>query len=132
MIEIRNVTKRFGRVTALDGVTLSIGAGEKLAFVGANGSGKTTLLRAVLGLVRVEGEVTIAGVDVARKPWSRCARWRTSRRSRRRSRRPSSRSSAPPRRCEARATRPRGRARDASASTSASRDRSASAICRAA
>ena len=68
MIEIRNVTKRFGRVTALDGVTLSIGAGEKLAFVGANGSGKTTLLRAVLGLVRVEGEVAVAGVDVARKP----------------------------------------------------------------
>lgn len=68
MIEIRNVTKRFGRVTALDGVTLSIGAGEKLAFVGANGSGKTTLLRAVLGLVRVDGEVAIAGVDVAKRP----------------------------------------------------------------
>lgn len=68
MITVAQVTKRFGRVTALDGVTLTIGAGEHVAFVGANGSGKTTLLRALLGLVRVEGRVTIGGVDVAREP----------------------------------------------------------------
>lgn len=68
MIEIRSLTKRFGRVTALDGVTLSVGAGEKVAFVGANGSGKTTLIRAVLGLVRIEGRIIIEGVDVAREP----------------------------------------------------------------
>jgi ABC-type multidrug transport system ATPase subunit len=68
MITVAQVTKRFGRVTALDGVTLTIGSGECVAFVGANGSGKTTLLRALLGLVRVEGRVTIAGVDVGREP----------------------------------------------------------------
>ena len=68
MITVAQVTKRFGRVTALDGVTLTIGSGEQVAFVGANGSGKTTLLRALLGLVRVEGRVTIGGVDVAREP----------------------------------------------------------------
>jgi ABC-type multidrug transport system ATPase subunit len=68
MITVAQVTKRFGRVTALDGVTLSIGSGEQVAFVGSNGSGKTTLLRALLGLVRVEGVVTIGGVDVAREP----------------------------------------------------------------
>ena len=68
MITVAQVTKRFGRVTALDGVTLTIGSGEHVAFVGANGSGKTTLLRALLGLVRVEGRVTIGGVDVAREP----------------------------------------------------------------
>jgi ABC-2 type transport system ATP-binding protein len=68
MITVAHVTKRFGRVTALDGVTLTIGSGEHVAFVGANGSGKTTLLRALLGLVRVEGRVTIGGVDVAREP----------------------------------------------------------------
>lgn len=67
MITVAQVTKRFGRVTALDGVTLTIGSGEHVAFVGANGSGKTTLLRALLGLVRVEGRVTIGGVDVARE-----------------------------------------------------------------
>ena len=68
MITVAQVTKRFGRVVALDGVTLTIGSGEQVAFVGANGSGKTTLLRALLGLVRVEGRVTIGGVDVAREP----------------------------------------------------------------
>ena len=68
MITVAQVTKRFGRVTALDGVTLTIGSGEHVAFVGANGSGKTTLLRALLGLVRVDGRVTIGGVDVAREP----------------------------------------------------------------
>ncbi len=68
MITISRITKRFGRVTALDDVSLRIGAGEKLAFVGANGSGKTTLLRALLGLVQVEGRITIDGTDVAKEP----------------------------------------------------------------
>ncbi len=68
MITVAQVTKRFGRVTALDGVTLTIGSGEHVAFVGANGSGKTTLLRALLGLVQVEGRISIGGVDVAREP----------------------------------------------------------------
>lgn len=68
MITVAQVTKRFSRVTALDGVTLTIASGEQVAFVGANGSGKTTLLRALLGLVRIEGRVTIGGVDVAREP----------------------------------------------------------------
>lgn len=68
MIDVQGVTKRFGRVLAVDGVSLSIAQGERVALVGPNGSGKTTLLRAILGLVRVEGRVLIGGVDVARSP----------------------------------------------------------------
>ncbi len=68
MITVAQVKKSFGPVVALDGVTFEILAGERVAFVGANGSGKTTLLRALLGLVRVEGRVTILGSDVAREP----------------------------------------------------------------
>ena len=68
MITVAQVKKSFGPVVALEGVTFEILAGERVAFVGANGSGKTTLLRALLGLVRVEGRVTILGSDVAREP----------------------------------------------------------------
>jgi len=68
MIDVRHVSKSFGPVLALRDVSLHISAGERVAFVGTNGSGKTTLLRAILGLLRVEGIVTVAGVDVARRP----------------------------------------------------------------
>lgn len=68
MIEIEHVSKRFGRLRALDDVSLRIAMGERVGFVGSNGSGKTTLLRALVGLLRVDGRVTIDGVDVAAAP----------------------------------------------------------------
>ncbi|MFY0563233.1 ATP-binding cassette domain-containing protein [Archangium lansingense] len=68
MISVQNVTKKFGRVLALDAVSLQLKPGDKVAIVGTNGSGKTTLLRALAGLLRVEGRIEVFGTDVARQP----------------------------------------------------------------
>lgn len=68
MIALREVKKCFGPVTALAGVSLRVVCGERIALVGSNGSGKTTLLRALVGLVRVSGQVEIGGIDVQRHP----------------------------------------------------------------
>ena len=51
-IEIRNLTKRFGNVTALEDVDLTVETGSIHAIVGENGAGKTTTLRAVSGVVK--------------------------------------------------------------------------------
>ena len=62
MLEFRNVSARYGKLTALAEVSLSVADGERVAVFGHNGAGKTTLLKcAVGGLENVDGEVTCAG-----------------------------------------------------------------------
>jgi ABC-2 type transport system ATP-binding protein len=51
-IELQGVVKRFGRTTALDGLTLSVGRGELVGLLGPNGAGKTTTIKLLLGLAR--------------------------------------------------------------------------------
>ena len=67
MIVVEHVTKRFGRATAVRDASFEIPQGRALALWGANGAGKTTLIRCVLGLIRFEGRVTVAGFDVRRQ-----------------------------------------------------------------
>ncbi len=65
VVELRNIVKRFGRVTAVDGVSLRIGDGEFYILLGPSGCGKTTTLRIIAGLEYPdEGKVLIDGVDV--------------------------------------------------------------------
>jgi len=64
-LELRNVTKRFGDIIALNAVSFTLDDGEFFVVVGPNGSGKTTLLRVIAGLVEPDsGEVYIEGVKV--------------------------------------------------------------------
>jgi ABC-2 type transport system ATP-binding protein len=66
-IEVRGVEKRFGRVLALDGVSLEVEQGEFFALLGPNGAGKTTLISALGGLARADaGSLAIMGHDVQR------------------------------------------------------------------
>lgn len=55
IIEFKNVTKRFGSVTILDGVNLAVEPGEKVVLIGPSGSGKSTLLRCINGLEKIQG-----------------------------------------------------------------------------
>jgi len=62
VLAVDNVTKRYGTVVALDGVSLGVARGEVLGFLGPNGAGKTTTMRAILGLVALDGgEITWDG-----------------------------------------------------------------------
>ena len=67
VITTRGLTKRFGRVTAVDDVDLQIAAGARFGLLGPNGSGKTTLVRLLLGLVHAtKGEIEVLGAAMPR------------------------------------------------------------------
>src|SRR4029078_4985538 len=64
-IEINGLTKRFGAVTAVDTLTLSVESGEIFGFLGPNGSGKSTLIRMLWGLISpTAGTALVAGFDI--------------------------------------------------------------------
>ena len=68
-VEIRELTKRFGAFTAVDGVSLSVNEGEIFGFLGANGAGKSTTIRMMCGLLApTSGTALVLGVDVAKDP----------------------------------------------------------------
>lgn len=69
MIEIRDFTKRYGEVTAVDGLNLAIGEGETFGFIGPNGAGKSTTIRFLATLLNpTHGDATVNGYSVRREP----------------------------------------------------------------
>jgi ABC-type multidrug transport system ATPase subunit len=72
VIDVTELSVRFGATTAVDGVSFKVAAGSTLALWGANGAGKSTVIRAILGLQDFTGTIRVGGHDVRRK--GRCAR----------------------------------------------------------
>jgi ABC-2 type transport system ATP-binding protein len=69
MIEVQNLTKRYGAFTAVDDVSFSVAKGEILGFLGPNGAGKTSTMRVLTGYMPpTEGRAIVAGYDVLDKP----------------------------------------------------------------
>lgn len=69
MIDIQNLSKKFGALEAVRELTLNVPAGELFCFLGPNGAGKTTTIKMACGLLRPSsGKITIAGYDLAREP----------------------------------------------------------------
>ncbi|MBI1737579.1 MAG: ABC transporter ATP-binding protein [Candidatus Rokubacteria bacterium] len=68
-VETRGLTKRFGKIVAVDHLDLAVRTGELYGFLGPNGAGKSTTLRMLCGILEpTEGEGTVLGIDLRRDP----------------------------------------------------------------
>ena len=69
VVDIQGLSKRFGRATAVDDVSLSIRPGTTLGLLGPNGAGKSTTLRMLMGMLRpTAGTINVFGRDMAAEP----------------------------------------------------------------
>jgi ABC-2 type transport system ATP-binding protein len=69
MIEIRNLSKKFGQFTAIDDLSFSVNEGEVLGFLGPNGAGKSTTMKVITGFLSASsGVVTVDGYDIGKNP----------------------------------------------------------------
>ena len=77
MLELKNITKSYGKKTALEDVSVAFGPGQIVGLFGENGAGKTTLMKCILGLTGYKGEVTLDGErigcgNIARLSFATC------------------------------------------------------------
>ena len=71
MIEIKNVTKKYGNISAIKNVSFNVNDGEIFAFIGHNGAGKTTLIKSIVGIHKFEeGDILINGKSIKDDPIS--------------------------------------------------------------
>jgi branched-chain amino acid transport system ATP-binding protein len=68
MLNVENVSVRYGGSEVLHDVSLTIGEGDIIALLGANGSGKTTLINAISGFLPLNGRITLNGTDLTKSP----------------------------------------------------------------
>ena len=69
MIEVKNVTKKYGKFTAVDNITFTINEGEIIGLLGPNGAGKSTTMNMLTGFIeQTQGEIIIDGYDMLKKP----------------------------------------------------------------
>ena len=69
MIRLHQLTKRYGRFTAVDRIDLTVPSGELFGFLGPNGAGKTTTFRMIAGILRpTSGTIEVGGIDINRRP----------------------------------------------------------------
>ena len=71
MIEIKNVTKKYGDKIAVDNVSFTVNDGDIFAFIGHNGAGKTTLIKGIVGIHDIDsGDIIIDGISIKDDPVS--------------------------------------------------------------
>ena len=69
MIQVKNVTKKYGNATAVDNISFDVKDGEVVGFLGPNGAGKSTTMNMITGFIEpTEGQIIINGKDISKKP----------------------------------------------------------------
>jgi branched-chain amino acid transport system ATP-binding protein len=64
LLTLDNLTILYGRVRAVDGISLSVGRGEVVAILGSNGAGKSSIARAIVGLTKARGAIAFNGQSI--------------------------------------------------------------------
>lgn len=69
MIEVKNVTKKYGNTTAVENISFDVKDGEVVGFLGPNGAGKSTTMNMITGFIEAtEGQIVVNGYDISKKP----------------------------------------------------------------
>ena len=69
MIEVKNVTKKYGNFVAVDNISFNIKEGEIIGLLGPNGAGKSTTMNMITGFIEpTSGRILIDGYDISKKP----------------------------------------------------------------